>query len=475
MQSSEVIQTIQQARAQGKFVDLSGIDLRVERFQNADLSEVSFSGADLSGTEFRACNLAKCNFHRANLGACKLADSDLSGADLSESMLGGATLSNCKLMGCNVYKTNFSGCNLQSSDLTGANLARAVLNAASFSEAILHGANMTKASLRQIDFAGCDLSGADLSGADLFAAKLCQCKLIKCILHKADLRECDLQSSDLSGADMSQANLEGASLCSANLTAANLSKANLINADITLADMSGADLRDADLTDSRVGDRGQPVLRGAFYNDGTEWPYGLDWSQATRSTVPVPPSPSSAAYRLGRVESLSSQSNGWLNTLAPLLRLFSPKTFPRYTLPDTNIKAEEREVGNRAYRLLLEVNEALEHNQRISPEKKASLKQQARQALDNIIALLWKLSRVRRAKAVVQTQSQVEIEKLEGRLLTEITRSSDVLEDVLMSTIQLEIKGGDRAVDRLLEDLNESNSRMRDLADAYDEFKRERS
>lgn len=462
MNSNEVIQTIQQARAQGRVADLSGIDLRVERFQNIDLSESDFSGADLGGTEFLACNLKRCDFHGANLRACKLIGSDLGEADLSEANLGGASLSDCKLAGCNLYKADLSGCILQSTDLTRANLIRATLNATSASEANLNGATMARASLRQADFNASDLGEADLNGADLSAAKLYQCKLIKCILHKADLRECDLHSSDFSGADLSKANLENARLSGVKFAAANLIGANLINTDITSADMSGADLRNADLTDAHFDYGGHPVLRGAAYDDGTEWPEALDWSQAVRTE------------NLGlfqKSDPSMPQQSGCLGILSPILRIFSPEMSPRYTLPETNIKAQEREVGNRAYKLLSEVNEALAHNQRIAPEKKPVLKRQARRTLDNIVSLLWKLSRVRRAKSVVRSQSQAEIGELETRLLTEITHSSDVLEDVLTSTMQLEIKGSDKTVDRLLEDLDESNKRMRDLADVYDELR----
>ena len=48
----------------------------------------------------------------------------------------------------------------------------------------------------------------------------------------------------------------------------------------------------------------------------------------------------------------------------------------------------------------------------------------------------------------------------EQRLLAEITRSSAVLEDVLVASLQLEISGGDRAIDRLVADLDESNRRI---------------
>ena len=503
--NDQIIQKIQEARSQGQTADLTGIDLRIEHFQNADLSGVDWSEANLSGTEFLACNLAHCKFRRANLSGCKFTDIDLSGADLSEATLGGADLSNCKLVNCNLYRANLSGCNLHACDLTGANLVEVILNTASFPQANFHGAGLVRAGLNGAGLAGSDFSEADLSGADLQSAQLCHCNLTKAALRQANLGQCNLAASDLSGADLteavldqadlSSATLRGAALVSAGLryanlsnavlTAANLSKARLEHAVMNSTDLTGADVRGANFTAAYSQDNWgimtaldypgptPPTFRGALYDDETLWGSAARFmNQATKLDRPALPLPAAHIYQPVSGETFVPQQNGCLHLLAPILRLIAPEAFPPYTLPTAYLKTDERAVGDRAYQLLLEVNEALKHNRRISPERKASLKQQGRQIQDNVVTLLWKLARIRKAKVVVKPQFQAELEKLETRLWAEITHSSDILEDVLMSTLQLEIRGGDKTLDRLLEDLNESNKRMRDLADAYDEVKR---
>jgi uncharacterized protein YjbI with pentapeptide repeats len=459
MDRSTVLQKIEQARAQGAAADLSGIDLRVERFENVDFGTLNFSDANLSGSEFQACNLTGCNFHRANLQACKLIACDLSGAELSEATLAGARLADCRLLATNLYGADLRGSSLDGGDWTGAVLTRAMFDSASWSGTVLPRAQLAGASLREAALDACDLSEADLQGAILYGAKLRRCKLVKSTLNRADLRDSNLGASDLSGADLGHANLENANLSGAVLIAADLQGANLINADLTLADLSGADLRNADLMDAHVRDGRQPVLQGAMYDDGTEWPEGLDWSQATRSLARRAPRPSAAPQ------------GGVARVVAGVATLFTRDRPPRYTLPDRHVEAEERAIANRGADLLLQLYEALRHNRRVPKEKKTAIKAQARRTLDNVVALLWNLARIRGGKAVVGPEGQAEIAQLEARLLAELKRSSQVLEAVLVSTLQLEVKAGDRTVDRLLAELDESNQRMRALAAAYEEVR----
>jgi hypothetical protein len=81
------------------------------------------------------------------------------------------------------------------------------------------------------------------------------------------------------------------------------------------------------------------------------------------------------------------------------------------------------------------------------------------------------VARIRKHKTVVNASRQAEITRLENQLLTEVTRSLDVLEDALVSLTILDVAKGDVTVDRLLDNLEESNSRLRDLADAHEEVR----
>jgi hypothetical protein len=134
-------------------------------------------------------------------------------------------------------------------------------------------------------------------------------------------------------------------------------------------------------------------------------------------------------------------------------------------------KPTERKMQDQACRLLSEIDDALRFNKRIQNDRKSSLQAQANQTTDYVMASLGKVARIRKHKTVVNAKRQAEITHLENQLLTEVTRSLDVLEDALVSLTILDVAKGDVTVDRLLDNLEESNSRLRDLADAHEEVR----
>jgi hypothetical protein len=128
-------------------------------------------------------------------------------------------------------------------------------------------------------------------------------------------------------------------------------------------------------------------------------------------------------------------------------------------------------MGNRAHRLFEGICEALEQNQRIQSDRRLSLEGQAAQAASYVGASLRKLARIRKHKLVLSSKRQDEVGLLENRLLTEVERSLDILEDALVSVTIVDIVRGDARIDRVLSDLGESNARLRDLADAHQDVK----
>lgn len=128
-------------------------------------------------------------------------------------------------------------------------------------------------------------------------------------------------------------------------------------------------------------------------------------------------------------------------------------------------------MQDQASRLFSEICEALKHNQRIQPDRKTRLKAQVDQTTDYVLASMGKVARIRKHKSVLNTSRQAEITKLENRLLDEVTRSLDVLEDALVSLTILDVTRGDATIDRLLHNLEESNARLRDIADAHEEIR----
>ena len=137
----------------------------------------------------------------------------------------------------------------------------------------------------------------------------------------------------------------------------------------------------------------------------------------------------------------------------------------------TRDSAPTRNSKRHAEGLFLEITEALENNQRISIDKRGLVREQARQMTEHVLASFEKITRIRRRRTIVNRDRQIELEQLERRLSGEIFRSLDKLEDALVSIIQVDVLGGNAKIDRLLSDLDDSNARLRDIADAHEELR----
>jgi hypothetical protein len=131
----------------------------------------------------------------------------------------------------------------------------------------------------------------------------------------------------------------------------------------------------------------------------------------------------------------------------------------------------ERTMKRHAQQLFSEISEALDHNQRISSDNKSSLKEQTRQMTDYAVSCSENLARIRRRKTIVSSARKGELTRMEGRLMAEIKRALDILEDALVSIVRVDVVGGHATIDRLVYDLSESNARLRDIADAHDEIR----
>ena len=130
-----------------------------------------------------------------------------------------------------------------------------------------------------------------------------------------------------------------------------------------------------------------------------------------------------------------------------------------------------RQMKRHADRLFSEICDALKYNQRIPPEKKSALNRQTRQMTDYALNSLQKLERIQRRRPLVNETRRLELARLERRLTAEVERALSMLEDALVSIITVDVAGGNARIDRLVNDLSESNSRLRDTADAHDEIR----
>jgi hypothetical protein len=136
----------------------------------------------------------------------------------------------------------------------------------------------------------------------------------------------------------------------------------------------------------------------------------------------------------------------------------------------------EIDLLERADYLAREVREALKHSP-VAEIRQATFERQAREVPDNIANALWKLARLRRLHTSIDTlsdqadQNRQALIDLENKLLAEMTNSVELLAAIPVSLMKVELTRGDRATDRLLTDLDESNKRLVDLSAAYAESK----
>ncbi len=198
-------------RAQLKFHDLSGLDLRQRNLSQADLtgallkqarlSETNLSAANLFGADLRVATLFRADLTRADLrGAC------LRGADLTEAKMVDADLRQAALARY-ATKDGMSVVNMEkmSSELSAIVARRADLTGAMLSDSMLLNADLTDAIMRNTD-----LKHADLRN----------CILIGTLFENADLSNANLAGSTMTGAVLSKVKLDGANFKSADLRGA---------------------------------------------------------------------------------------------------------------------------------------------------------------------------------------------------------------------------------------------------------------
>jgi hypothetical protein len=158
---------------------------------------------------------------------------------------------------------------------------------------------------------------------------------------------------------------------------------------------------------------------------------------------------------------------------------------------DTPAKMDEWRQVRHARRLLAEIEDVLKYSP-ISDAKKSSLRQQADEIPTNIATAALKLYRVRRLQRIVrlahahdldgaqatsdeveQEEAQVldELAAMEQNLLGGMKGALQALRSMPVTLMRVELARDERAIDRLLANLDDTNRRVKDLADAYHDLK----
>lgn len=176
--------------------DLSDLDLSNLNFKAARLDDANLFGSNLSSSDLRnvhlkgvtldRARLTKTNFTRANLRGSRILipaihvaleswiwdaptfrQSDLSGAQLSGNF-DGTDFGAANMRGVRFgIRSSLERCEFSGSNLIDASFKRARLRYARFVRADLRGADFHDAKLIWVDFTGADLRGANFTGADI--------------------------------------------------------------------------------------------------------------------------------------------------------------------------------------------------------------------------------------------------------------------------------------------------------------------
>lgn len=129
-----------------------------------------------------------------------------------------------------------------------------------------------------------------------------------------------------------------------------------------------------------------------------------------------------------------------------------------------------RALLNQTASLLSALREALRNSHQLPAEQSRAMAQQALESCDNMVDLSWSLHRIRRLQVILpaaSADSHKELDSMAQHLLSEMEGAVKLLEQMPVSVLRLELEGGEDDSAQLLDDLQESNQRMRDLIRAH--------
>ncbi|MCA9877467.1 MAG: pentapeptide repeat-containing protein [Thermomicrobiales bacterium] len=151
---------IQTEMAEGRCLDLTGINAVGADLAGFDLRNTCWDRSDLRGAVISRANLSDAYFGAANLQQANLDRVTAERASFNSANLIFANLSQGNFTGANFLDANLTSAILQGTDLDDASLLQANLQFATAIGASLNGANLLLANVSDTVFADADLSGA---------------------------------------------------------------------------------------------------------------------------------------------------------------------------------------------------------------------------------------------------------------------------------------------------------------------------
>lgn len=122
-----------------------------------------------------------------------------------------------------------------------------------------------------------------------------------------------------------------------------------------------------------------------------------------------------------------------------------------------------------AQALVRQSRDTLSHLVPVSPSGKAELRRQMDNVLENLEALSWKLARLRDLQQALldNPDYQREVGRMAAELLREMESAFHALQGIPVALLKLELAEEQPEVEKLAEEMRESNQRMRDLIQAH--------
>ncbi len=157
--------------------------------------------------------------------------------------------------------------------------------------------------------------------------------------------------------------------------------------------------------------------------------------------------------------------------IAPLVNPLRKKLglLPVTVLPEGEDMARVHQWMEQVRELSQQTRDALQYNTHIPGDRQRELREQLQSLPENLVMLAWKLARLYRLRQALEgsPENLVEVNSMINTVLGEMEHSVRVLQSIPVSLLKLELADGEPVVENLLDDMRETNRRMRDLAEAY--------
>lgn len=141
-------------------------------------------------------------------------------------------------------------------------------------------------------------------------------------------------------------------------------------------------------------------------------------------------------------------------------------------------KMPEAQYVDDARRLVNEIKETLKGSP-LSAEQRNAVLGQVKDVPDNVVKAVQKLHRLRRLKKIAKRSEDAtnsgevlrEIKEMERNIEEELRRTHETLLAVPVSLMKVDTARGNRNLDRIIEELSETNLRLNDLATSHEEVR----